>query len=171
MKRNGQAQGTIVVKERGKRRYYYYARSYRVKIDPNATGKTKGSGKSRVVSEQIYLGTAEDVLETIRRSTGIQEPAEVQAKAFGLPMALFDMAERIGLRDVVNQTVTGSVNGISIGDFVLIAAINRVGNHDSKESIGRWYDKTDLGKHQKGDLGKLKQSFRVCPGCGALRHH
>jgi len=36
-----------------------------------------------------------------------------------------------------------------VGDFVLNAAINRVGNHTSKEQMGRWYQMTDLARLQK----------------------
>lgn len=150
MNRAVEPSGTIVCKQRGKCRYYYYSRSYRVKIDPTATGKRKGSGKSRVINEQLYLGTAEEVLRKLSRLTSeAPEPVEVDDRQFGLPVALFEMAERIGLRDVINAVAPGKVKGISVGDFVLIAAINRVGNHTSKEQMGRWYQKTDLARLQK----------------------
>ena len=35
--------------------YYYLQRSWREKLDPHTTGKTRGSGKSRVRTEKIYL--------------------------------------------------------------------------------------------------------------------
>jgi hypothetical protein len=57
--------GKIVERQRGRKRYYYYSRSYRVKVDSDAQGKTKGTGKSRVVNEQVYLGTAETVLKKL----------------------------------------------------------------------------------------------------------
>ncbi len=88
-------------------------------------------------------------MRIIKESAEHREPKEVQTKKFGLPMALFEMSERIGLRDIINRVVPGSIHGISVGDFVLIAAINRVGNHDSKARIGRWYRRTALGKFQK----------------------
>ena len=155
MKRSSEALGSIILKKQGKRKYYYYSRSRRVKIDPNASGKTKGSGKSKVVTEQIYLGKAEDVLKKLSRLTEAQEPVELESKQFGLPMALFSMAEKIGLRDVINRVVPGKVKGISVGDFVLLAAINRVGNQTPKEHMGKWYKKTDLGKLQGIDAKKL----------------
>jgi hypothetical protein len=33
--------------------YYYLQRSWREKLDPHTTGKTRGSGKSRVRTEKI----------------------------------------------------------------------------------------------------------------------
>lgn len=155
MAKSNQPSGSIILKRQGNRRYYYYERSHRVKIDPNAKGKTRGSGKSRVVTEHLYLGTAEEVVKKLADRKDHLEPLEVVKKQFGLPVALFEMAERISLRDIINSLVPGSVKGISIADFVLIAAINRVGNHHSKESMGRWYQQTDLGRIQKVIPSKL----------------
>lgn len=147
--------GKIVERRRGKKRYYYYSRSRRVKIDPDDTGKTKGSGKSRVVNEQIYLGTAETVLKKLLDTRNLYDPIELKKKEFGLPVALFEVAERIGLRDLISEVAPGEVGGIPVSDFILIGAINRVGHHTSKESMGRWYEKTVLSKLQKVSSGKL----------------
>lgn len=141
--------GSLVEKIRGKRRYYYYSRSYRVKINPQTKGKTKGSGKSKVITDQVYMGTAESVMEKICHYVDHPKPLEIQKKKFGLPVTLFEVAERIGLRQIINDVVPGRVQGICTGDFVLIAAINRVGNHTSKEQMGRWYQKTALGEIQR----------------------
>ena len=147
--------GKIIERQRGSKRYYYYSRSCRVKIDPEAQGKGKGSGKSKVVNEQIYLGTAETVLHKLLDQNNVYDPVQIQKKDFGLPVALFEMAERIGLRDVIDQVAPGEVEGIPISDFLLIAAINRVGNHTPKESMGKWYEKTVLPKIQKVKPGRL----------------
>ncbi len=46
----------------GDNTYYYYRRTYRVKVDPKNEGKKgPGTGKSKVITENIYLGTAEDI--------------------------------------------------------------------------------------------------------------
>jgi transposase len=152
--------GKIVERQRGGKRYYYYSRSYRVKLDPDAEGKGKGSGKSRVVNEQTYLGTAETVLHKLLDQKNVYDPVELQKKQFGLPVALFEMAERIGLREIIDQVVPEEIEGIRVSDFLLIGAINRVGNHTPKESMGRWYEKTVLPKIQKIKPGRLdSQSF------------
>jgi transposase len=152
--------GKIIERQRGSKRYYYYSRSHRVKIDPQAQGKGKGSGKSRVVNEQIYLGTAETVLSKLLGRDNRYDPVELHKKQFGLPVALFEMAERIGLRDLIDRVVPGAVEGIAISDFLLIGAINRVGNHTPKESMGKWYEKTVLPRIQKVKPGRLdSQSF------------
>ena len=48
--------------------YYYYQRTYREKIDPSDSGKTKGSGKSRVKTESVYLGSAASILKRLREA-------------------------------------------------------------------------------------------------------
>ncbi|MFQ5903905.1 MAG: IS1634 family transposase [Candidatus Binatia bacterium] len=147
--------GKIIERKRGRQRYYYYSRSYRQKIDPNAQGKTKGTGKSRGVNEQIYLGAAETVHRKLVQAEDPCDPVDLKTKHFGLPVALFDMAERVGLRDIIDEVVPYAVEGIAVSDFMLIGAINRVGNHTPKESMGKWYDKTALSKIQKVNPGKL----------------
>lgn len=155
MKKKPTGSGTIVSRDQGSKRYYYYSVSYREKIDPGASGKKKGSGKSRVVTKRIYLGEAEDVMRSIRESRERQEPVEVESRDFGLPVALFEMAERIGLRDGIDTVIPGKVRGINISDFILVAAINRVGNHTSKEKMGQWYRNTELSELRKIKALKL----------------
>ena len=58
--------GRIVGKKSNGNTYYSYICTYRVKVDPESAGKTKGSGKSKVVTESHYLGTAETILEKIQ---------------------------------------------------------------------------------------------------------
>jgi len=72
--------------------YYYAQRSFREKIDPAAQGKTKGSGKSRVRTEIVYLGTAEHVVEAL--TTG-RKPLEVRHRAFGFVAAVYQTAVEI----------------------------------------------------------------------------
>ena len=61
-------EGKIVQVKKGDKVYCYYKRSYRIKIDPASKGKTKGTGKSKVIFEAIYLGTLESV---VKKLTGV----------------------------------------------------------------------------------------------------
>lgn len=135
----------IVEHRRGKKIYYYYSNTYRVKLDKNQTGKTKGSGKSKLVNEQVYLGSAKDVLEMFKEQT---EPKTVQTKSFGLPVALWYVAEEIGLVDIINRHIKKRKQGISIGDYIVIGAINNVGQSTSKNGLARWYESTVLPRIQ-----------------------
>jgi hypothetical protein len=58
--------GKIYEVKRGRNYIYYYRHSRRVKLDPAKPGKTKGSGPSRVITQNVYLGKAEDIVRKIR---------------------------------------------------------------------------------------------------------
>ncbi len=58
--------GTIIARKQGNKTYYVYQASFREKINQKDSGKTRGSGKSRVCTQSIYLGTAEKILEAVR---------------------------------------------------------------------------------------------------------
>ena len=60
--------GKIYEVKRGKRYVYYYRHSHRVKLNGTSQGKVRGSGPSKVVTQNIYLGTAE---KTILRLKGL----------------------------------------------------------------------------------------------------
>jgi len=61
-------EGKIVQVKKGDKIYCYYKLSYRVKVDPTGKGKTKSTGKSKVIFKTIYLGTLEAV---IKKLTGV----------------------------------------------------------------------------------------------------
>ncbi|NUM37408.1 MAG: IS1634 family transposase [Candidatus Brocadiae bacterium] len=133
--------GRIVSAKRNGKTYYSYMRTYRVKIDSNQQGKTRGSGKSKVVTESYYLGTAEMILEKLTH----EKPVEIYNKAFGLPCALWKMVQEIGLIDIVNRVVPGKRDRqVSLGEYIAIAAINQVGHTASKRALAKWYESTVL---------------------------
>ena len=74
--------------------YYYAQRSCREKLDPAARGKTKGSGKSRVRSEMVYLGSAEQIVAAL---TQTRSPLEVRHREFGMVAAAYETAVESGL--------------------------------------------------------------------------
>ena len=58
--------GTIIARKQGNNTYYLYQETFREKINQKESGKTRGSGKSRVCTRSIYLGTAEKILESVK---------------------------------------------------------------------------------------------------------
>ena len=57
--------GQIYTKKIGNGYYCYYKDCHRVKINPNDKGRTRNTGKSKVVTENIYLGKVEDVMNKL----------------------------------------------------------------------------------------------------------
>ena len=73
------------------------------------------------------------------------EPAQVAIYEFGASAAVWDMAQAIDLLATMDRHVPkrGS-QGPSVGQYILIAALNRCMAPCSKAQIADWYQKTAL---------------------------
>ncbi len=120
--------------------YYYYQYTYREKVDPALSGKKRGSGKSRVRTISVFLGTAEAIYETLK--TG--KPTEVAYREFGLIAAGYEAAKQIGLLYALRRHIPGKRYGIFKWIFFLVTIINRLDCATSKEQMGKWASKTIL---------------------------
>ena len=90
--------------------YYYLQKTYREKIKSKDSGKTRGSGKSRVRTRSVYLGTARSIMERLSKS---QDPVEVRHRDFGLVAAALQTAKEIGLVDLLREHIPGERYGVS----------------------------------------------------------
>ena len=121
--------------------YYYLQRTYREKIDTNIIGTTKGSGKSKVKTKSTYLGTASSIRKKL---INIKEPLDVKYKEFGLVGAVYNVAEEIGMVEILKKNIKGTRYGIDNWIYFLLAIINRIDNSTSKEKPGNWATGTIL---------------------------
>jgi transposase len=131
---------TIICKKRGAHSYYYYVESARI------------NGKSRIVNQK-YLGSAETVLEKI--SSNRIEPLYSKVLDFGDVTLLLDIALRLGVSDIINQNVHKRDQGLSIGDYIVIAAINRAVSPTSKSGLQVWFERTILTQIMNIDTSLL----------------
>lgn len=122
----------LVKKVKGSKAYYYAVRSARV------------NGKPRIVWQK-YLGTLDALVERLEESA-TPTPIETTLAESGAVAALLQMANDIGLIDLINQVVPKRAQGPSVGHYVLLAAINRVLDPLSKSQIGDWYKNTILSR-------------------------
>ena len=115
-------------------KYYYAQRSVRVKIDSKAGGgKAKGSGKSRVRTETIYLGTAEAIVKKIKET---RKPLEARHREFGFVAAVYQTAVEIGLVDLLKTHIPGQRYGLPRWLYFILPIINRLEHATSKEKMG-----------------------------------
>lgn len=117
------------------RTYYYAQRSCREKLDPTARGKTKGSGKSRVHSEMIYLGSAEEIVAALTKT---RTPLEVRHREFGMVAAAYQTATELGLVDVLKRHIEGERFGVPRWLYFLLPILNRLSCATSKARMGEW---------------------------------
>ena len=119
--------------------YIYWVRSARV------------NGQPRIV-EQVYLGPRHRVMQQIHDSFTTQskektpELKRVQIKEFGASALLYSLANELGLVEIINTHVPqpSRHTALSVGDYLVIAAINRAICPKSKNAFAEWYNSTVL---------------------------
>jgi transposase len=144
--------GRIYPKQIKGKTYYYYQESYREKVDPEARGKYKGSGISRVRTDTIYLGDAQTVLSW---KTKAQGPLSVEHRAFGLLAGAYQTAVEFGLLAALKTYIIGKRYGVPRWVFFLVTILNRLECATSKNQMSPWAAKTILPKLLGVDPGKL----------------
>jgi len=111
--------------------YYYYTVTKRV------------DGKSAKV-QQIYLGTPDQILEKCSGAEVPDPPIKTSHLEFGLAAALYQQTLELGLIPLINSYATESSASLDVGQYLVLAAINRVCEPRSKNGIGAWYNKSML---------------------------
>ncbi len=108
--------------------YWYLVESKRVNGRPRITW-------------QLYLGKPEDI------AARWQGDRPVVVAEFGALAALWTLVERLDLVGIMDRVVPKRDQGVSIGHYLVLAALNRVVAPKSKAQIGAWYEKTWLRQH------------------------
>jgi transposase len=113
------------------RLYYYYTVTKRIE------------GKSSKV-QQVYLGSSDQIFEKCKPTDCPDPPVRTSHLEFGLPAALYQQALELGIIPLINSYVTETSAGLDVGQYLVLAAINRVCEPRSKNGIGAWYKKSML---------------------------
>lgn len=109
--------------------YYYYSQWARV------------NNRCRRVWQK-YLGKLEDIVAAV----GGGGPAPISAEVFqwGLPQALWQEAARTQLVEPIDRHCPKRHQGLTTGQYLAIAAINRTIGPRSKRSMWDWFSQTVL---------------------------
>ncbi len=128
---------------------YYYAR-YCQRVD----------GKPKIV-RQVYLGKIDDLVAAAERSQQPPQPLQTEVAAFADTAALLDIAQRLDLVRVLDSILPAKRHqGISVGQYLLLAAINRAVAPTSKVQFADWYRQTVLTRLLPADPATLSsQNF------------
>jgi transposase len=124
--------------------YYYLVESARV------------NGKPRIV-KQVYLGTAERIAKAVEQmsiETSIPDPKQVTVYDFGAVTALYSVAQRLGVCQIIDDIAGKRDQGLPVSATMLLAAINRAVAPASKNAFFDWFDKTVLYKMFPGANSK-----------------
>jgi len=125
---------SIIKKKVKKHIYYYLVESARV------------NGKPRIVNQK-YLGSAEDIAGAVdSKKNGLPKPERSIVLEFGAVSAIYDIAKRLNVVDMINRYNPKRNQGLSVGEYMLLAAINRAIKPESKNEFSDWFSKTVLHK-------------------------
>ena len=110
------------------RPYYYLRECQRV------------NGKPKIVWTE-YIGTRQQLVQRLTNP----EPDDIIIREFGALVAAFDIAQQLNIVAIIDRHVTKRGDqGPSVGEYLLIACLNRCVSPCSKAKMGEWYDKTVL---------------------------
>ena len=131
-----------------KGRPYYYLRHCQ-RID----------GKPKIV-KTVYLGSADQLIARFAAPPTVPEPQAVDLAAFADVAALFDLAEQLQLVALIDAQLPKRDQGLSVGQYLLLAAINRATHPTSKTRLVDWYQRTVLTRLLPASADQLSsQSF------------
>jgi transposase len=116
---------------RGKR-YWRIVESYR---------DERGRPRIRVVR---HLGTAQKLLARLSEAPG--RPLFAEERDFGATAALWDMAQKLDIIATINSHTPKRDQGTSVGEYILMATLNRAIAPTSKSKLAAWYRDTILGR-------------------------
>ncbi len=98
------------------------------------------NGKPRPVV-LMHLGTAEGLL---KRLQGGGKPLKAKIIQFGALAALWNIAQKLDIVGTIDRHIGKRDQGLSCGQYILLAALNRAVAASSKSSLYEWYRKTVL---------------------------
>jgi len=120
-----------IIRKTIKGHQYYYARECR-----------RVGGRPKIVWQK-YLGRADDIVHALTQAQS-PSPQEADVVEFGLSCALYDIAEKLNLVGIIDRCCPKREQGVSVGQYMLLAAINRCCKPASKSKIAQWYSSTVL---------------------------
>lgn len=135
------------------RTYYYYSKWAWV------------DGRCRRVWQK-YLGKLENILEAVEG--GGPAPQYAELFQWGLPQALWRESCRAQVVEVTDQLCPKRQQGLSTGQYLAIAALNRAIRPHSKRSMWEWFSQTVLLRHLPGASPSVLSSQRYWDHMGKI---
>src|SRR6266699_366118 len=99
------------------------------------------NGKPRQVV-LAHLGTADTLFARLQQKQG--EPIKARVQPFGFLAAAWGLAQQLQLVSLTDRHVPKRQQGASVGQDLVLAALNRLTSPTSKARMAQWYRKTPL---------------------------
>ncbi len=105
------------------------------------------AGRPKIV-KTTYLGRAEDIERRLAEGPG--EPKEIEVRSFGAVAAAWKLCTELQIAEAIDRALGTSPlsrrSGISVGQMITLAAINRACRPRSKRQLGDWHRRTALSR-------------------------
>ena len=101
-------------------------------------------GRPKVVKTK-YLGRAEDIERRLAEGPG--EPKAIEVRSFGAVAAALKLSRELEVAEAIDRALGasgGRRRGPSVGEMIMLAAINRACKPRSKRQLGDWHTRTAL---------------------------
>jgi transposase len=89
-----------------------------------------------------HLGTADALLRKLQHAKG--KPLKARLRDFGLLAAAYQIARQLQLVELIDQHIPKRHQGPSVGQYLLLAALNRLAQPTSKAQLASWFATTTL---------------------------
>jgi transposase len=134
----------LYTEKRGNNKYVYIKQTYRVKIDNNAKGKTRNTGKSKVITKSEYVGTEQDVIKRLRHGNCLSSC--ITFRRLGLVAAAWKIAEEYALVDMINEAfgVKERAGAMTLGEYIVTQSVLQIGCKTSRNKISKKYKDSAL---------------------------
>ena len=113
--------------------YYYAVQSQRI------------NGKPRLTMQK-YLGSADDIIAAHDLHRTPVHPQKIRVFTFGGVAAAWAMSQRLRIVEIIDQHLAKRSQGLSVGQYLTLAAVNRCTAPKSKRSLAGWYASTSLAR-------------------------
>jgi len=100
-------------------------------------------GRPKIVWQK-YLGKADAIVEAMAGKPKVPEPKKTVLAKFGAVAACFGMSQRLRLCEIVDRHAPKRDQGLSVGTYMELAAINRAVAPTSKHAFAEWFETTAL---------------------------
>jgi transposase len=111
---------------------YWYARECR-----------RVEGKPKIVWQK-YLGKADNIALAMGAPAEPPRPKTIVLTDFAAPAALYDLTQELDLVRTIDRHAGKRDQGIGVGTYIVLAAINRCLAPTSKAALADWYRRTVL---------------------------
>jgi transposase len=96
------------------------------------------------ITWQKYLGKAEHIVQSLQARPQPPPPQEIALGDFAAPAALYDLTRQLDLVATIDRHAGKREQGISVGTYLTLAALNRCLAPTSKAGMADWYARTVL---------------------------